>query len=130
MTKLRFLVFLLSFFVFPSAVGQSGTGMLAGSEWGPGDRDDHYVQFGSDGKVSGHAGCNRFFTRYEQHGRKLKIAEIATTRKFCGEAAMKQETEWLDLLKRVRSIELTHLKLTFYSATRKRLAVLTRRDFD
>jgi len=130
MTKLRFLVFLLSFFVFPSAAGQAGTGLLAGSEWGPGDGDDRYVQFGSDGKISGHAGCNRFFTRYEQHGRKLKIAEIATTRKFCGEAAMKQETEWLSLLKRLRSIELTHLKLTLYSAKRKRLAVLKRRDFD
>lgn len=130
MTKLRFPVFYTSMLIFASAAAQAGSSLLAGSEWGLGDGDDRYVQFGSDGKVSGHAGCNRFFAHYQQHGLKLKIAETATTRKMCSEAAMKQETEWLALLKRVRSIEVTHLKLTLYGAKRTRLAVLKRRDFD
>ena len=129
MTKLRFPVFLAFMLIVASAAGQAGTGSLAGSEWGLGGGDDRFVQFGSDGKVSGHAGCNRFFTSYEQTGRKLKIADIATTRKWCGEAVMKRETEWLGLMKRVRSIEMTHLKLTLYGAKRTRLAVLKRRDF-
>ncbi len=130
MTKLRFLVFFTSMLLFASAVGQAGTSLLAGSEWGLGDGDERYVQFASGGKVSGHAGCNRFFTTYQQTGMKLKIAGIATTRKLCSEAVMKQEAEWLGLLKRVHSIELTHLKLTLYGAKRTRLAVLKRRDFD
>lgn len=130
MTKLRLSVFFTSMFVFASVAGQAATGSLAGSEWGLGGGDDRYMKFGSNGKVSGHAGCNRFFTRYEQHGSNLRIADIATTRKMCGEAAMKQEAEWLGLLKRVRSIELTHLKLTLYGAKRTRLVVLKRRDFD
>ena len=130
MTKPRLLVFFTSMLIFASATGQAGVALLAGSEWGLGDGDDRFVQFGADGKVSGHAGCNRFFTSYEQNGSKLKIAGIAATRKLCGDAAMKQEREWLDLLKRVRAIEMTHLKLVLYGAKRTRLAVLKRRDFD
>ena len=130
MMKPRSLVFLAFMLFFASTTGQAAGGSLAGSEWGLGDGDDRFVQFAADGKVSGHAGCNRFFTSYQQNGSKLKIAGIATTRKLCSDAAMKQEREWLGLLKRVRAIELTHLKLTLYGAKRTRLAVLKRRDFD
>lgn len=130
MIKPRVLVFLACMLIFASATSKAGGGSLAGSEWGLGDGDDRFVQFEADGKVSGHAGCNRFFTSYEQYGSKLKIAGIATTRKLCSEAAMKQEREWLRLLNRVRAIELTHLKLILYGSKRTRLATLKRRDFD
>ncbi len=130
MIKPRFLVFLAFMLIFAFATGHAVGGSLAGSEWGLGEGDDRFVQFGADGKISGHAGCNRFFTSYVQSGSKLKIAGIATTRKLCSDAAMKQEREWLGLLKRVRAIELTHLKLVLYGAKRTRLAVLKRRDFD
>ncbi|MEM7633369.1 MAG: META domain-containing protein [Pseudomonadota bacterium] len=130
MIKPRVLVFLASLLIVEPSSGQAGGGLLAGSEWGPGDGDDRFVQFGAKGKVSGHAGCNRFFTSYEQNGSKLKIAGIATTRKLCGDAVMKREREWLGVLKRVRAIELTHLKLILYGAKRTRLATLKRRDFD
>ena len=130
MIKPRFLVFFTFLLIFASAAGQAGESSLAGSEWGLGDGDDRFVQFGSDGKVSGHAGCNRFFTSYQQNGTKLKIAGIATTRKLCSGPAMKREREWLGLLKRVRAIGLTHLKLILYGSRRTRLAVLKRRDFD
>ncbi|MGI9462421.1 MAG: META domain-containing protein, partial [Aestuariivirgaceae bacterium] len=130
MMKPRFLVFFTCMLIVAPAIGQAGEGSLAGSEWGLGGGDDRFVQFGADGKASGHAGCNRFFASYVQHGSKLKIAGIATTRKLCGDTAMKQEREWLVLLKRVRAIELTHLKLVFYGSKRTRLATLKRRDFD
>lgn len=130
MTKPRFLVFFTCLLTVAPAFGEAGDGSLAGSEWGLGNGDDRFVQFGADGKVSGHAGCNRFFTSYVQDGLKLKIAGIATTRKLCGDAVMKQERQWLGLLKRVRTIELTHLKLLLYGAKRTRLATLKRRDFD
>ncbi len=130
MIKPRFLVFFTCMLIFASATGEAGGGSLAGSEWGLGEGDDRFVQFGADGKVSGHAGCNRFFTSYERDGTKLKIAGIATTRKLCSDATMKREKEWLGVLKRVRAIELTHLKLILYGAKRTRLATLKRRDFD
>ncbi len=122
-------LFSIALLMFVSPV-LAGVSSLAGTEWGLGNGGDRFVQFGSDGKVSGHAGCNRFFTSYEQSGSKLKIAGIATTRKLCSEAAMNQEKEWLSMLKRVRAIELTHLTLILYGAERTRLATLKRRDFD
>lgn len=130
MTKPRVLVFLAFMLIFAASAGHAGGGSIAGSEWGLGDGDDRFVQFGADGKVSGHAGCNRFFTSYEQTGVKLKIAGIATTRKLCSDDVMLREKEWLRLLKRVRAIDLTHLKLTLYGSNRTRLATLKRRDFD
>ncbi len=130
MTKPCVLVFLAFMLTLVSASSQAGGGTLAGSEWGLGDGDDRFVQFGADGKVSGHAGCNRFFTSYQQNGTKLKIAGIATTRKLCSSDAMKREKEWLGLLQRVRAIELTHLKLVLYGSKRTRLATLKRRDLD
>lgn len=130
MMKPCVLVFLTCLLVFASSPGNAGGSTLAGSEWGPSGGDDRFVQFGADGKVSGHAGCNRFFTSYELAGSKLKIAEIATTRKLCGDAVMKLEREWLGLLKRVRAIELTHLKLVLYGPKQNKLATLKRRDFD
>jgi len=130
MTKLRFPVFFTFTLIFSIVAGQAESRLLAGSEWGLGEGDERYVQFASGGKVSGHAGCNRFFTSYEQQGSKMQIAGIATTRMFCGEVTMKREKEWLDLLNRVRSFKMTHLKLTLYGAKRVQLAVLKRRDFD
>lgn len=130
MMKPRILVFLAFMLTLVSTAGQAGGASLAGSEWGLGDGDDRFVQFGADGKVSGHAGCNRFFTSYRQNGTKLKFAGIATTRKLCSATAMKQEREWVGLLKRVRAIEMTHLKLVLYGSKRTRLATLKRRDFD
>lgn len=130
MMKPRFLVFPAFLLIFASTTDQAAGGSLAGSEWGLGDGDDRFVQFGAAGKVSGHAGCNRFFTTYWQNGRKLKFAEIATTRKLCGAATMKQEKEWLGLLKQLRAIEKTHLKLVLYGSKQKRLVTLKRRDFD
>ncbi|MEO9876046.1 MAG: META domain-containing protein [Anderseniella sp.] len=122
-------LFSIALLMFVSPV-LAGVSSLAGTEWGLGNGDDRFVQFGSDGKVSGHAGCNRFFTSYEQYGSKLKMAGIATTRKLCSEAAMNQEREWLAMLKRVRAIDLTHLTLVLYDTKRTRLATLRRRDFD
>ncbi len=130
MMKPQVLVFLTCMLIFASAAGHAGGGAIAGSEWGLGDGDDRFMQFGTDGQVSGHAGCNRFFTSYEQTGSKLKIAEIATTRKLCSDSVMNKERQWLGLLKRVRAIELTHLRLVLYGPEHKRLAILKRRDFD
>jgi heat shock protein HslJ len=127
MIKRATLIFLIA---VAATAGQAHASSLAGSEWGLGGKDQRFIQFGSGGKVSGHAGCNRFFADYARTTLKLMIGPVATTRKFCPPAQMKQEREWLGLLKRVRAYEATHLKLTLYGAKRTVLVVLVRRDFD
>lgn len=56
--------------------------------------------FGADGRVSGHAGCNRYFAPYTLAGEALTIGSAGATRMACAEPAglMQQETLFLDAL--------------------------------
>lgn len=103
---------------------------LAGSEWGFGGGDKRFVQFGSDGRVSGHAGCNRFMGSYNENGGGLSIGPLGMTRMMCPPADMERERAFSQILQNTRSFKATHLKLTLYSGSGKALARLQRRDFD
>lgn len=127
MIRVAFLPLLLALFGLPAAAGGSS---VAGSEWGLGGSDPRYIQFGPGGKASGDAGCNRFTAIYLRTTSKLRFGPVASTRKLCPPAQMQMEQEWLGILARVRSFEMTHLKLTLYGPKRKRLVVLQRRDWD
>jgi len=54
--------------------------------------------FSVDGKVSGSAGCNTYSGPYQVDGNKIKIGQLATTRKMCEPAIMEQETQYLKAL--------------------------------
>lgn len=57
------------------------------------------ANFGTDGRLSGSAGCNNYTAGYEVSGNKIKISSIAATRKMCGKAeVMAQETWFLKAL--------------------------------
>lgn len=103
---------------------------LAGSEWGFGDGDKRFIQFGADGRVSGHAGCNRFGGSYSEDGGKLSFGPIAMTRMMCPPPDMERERELTELLQNTRQFEATHRKLTLISGSGQVLATLQRRDFD
>ena len=56
----------------------------------------------TDKRVSGMAGCNRFFATYEEIPvRKLKLGPIGSTRMMCPD--MKQETAFLQMLEKTDS---------------------------
>jgi heat shock protein HslJ len=103
---------------------------LAGSEWGFGDGDKRFIQFGADGRVSGNAGCNRFGGNYSEDGGKLSFGPLAMTRMMCPPPDMERERAFTEILANSSRFEATHLKLTLYSASGKALATLQRRDFD
>jgi heat shock protein HslJ len=57
------------------------------------------MNFGTDGKVAGSAGCNNYTSTYTQVGSKLTFTSAATTRLMCGAAGvMKQEHAFLKAL--------------------------------
>ncbi|MGI9247160.1 MAG: META domain-containing protein [Steroidobacteraceae bacterium] len=58
------------------------------------------LEFGSDGRASGSAGCNRYATRYTTGaGGVLKLEPAAATRKMCMQpGVMEQEQHFLDAL--------------------------------
>jgi len=62
------------------------------------DDTEMYLQFGADGKVTGHGGCNRFFGDYELTGEALKIGPLGATRMACPEPAMSFEISFLEAI--------------------------------
>lgn len=93
------------------ATPAAGSDVLAtGEDWQVEDIDHAGVadfarltlRFGADGRLSGQAGCNHFQTRYTRSGLALTTTAIATTRKACPEALMKQEQRMLDVLGNVK----------------------------
>lgn len=122
---------IMAVIVFLGAIAARADGIaLAGSEWGFGDGDKRFIQFGADGRVSGHAGCNRFGGSYSEDGGKLSFGPIAMTRMMCPPPDMERERELTELLQNTRQFEATHRKLTLISGSGQVLATLQRRDFD
>ena len=66
------------------------------------------------GEVSGSAGCNTFFARYEVTGSTLSIFEMAYTEMAClsPEGVMQQEQEFLSILANAQSFQADDTTLT------------------
>lgn len=58
------------------------------------------ARFGEDGRMTGHAGCNGYFTSYRVTGQTIAIGSPGSTRKACPapEGVMEQETLYLQAL--------------------------------
>src|SRR5690554_5348714 len=88
--------------------------LLTSKEWVVEDIDGKGVvdssmtslNFGTDGRLSGAAGCNRFFAGYRLDGRQLEINQAATTMMACPEALMQQERRFLNALEAVDRLEI------------------------
>jgi heat shock protein HslJ len=65
------------------------------------------IEFGSDGTVSGFAGCNRFSGSFTTDGSTLKLGPLATTRIGCPPPASTVETDYLQALSGVTSWAVT-----------------------
>lgn len=72
------------------------------------------VSFGEDGKVTGSAGCNRYFASYQQTGGELNIGSPGATRMFCAEpkGLMEQEQHFLAALQKAKRYQLDGDQLT------------------
>jgi heat shock protein HslJ len=60
-----------------------------------GSEQKTFVQFHPDGKISGFAGCNRFFGTFVATDTTLEVGSLATTRMACPDAIMQQEMTFL-----------------------------------
>lgn len=57
------------------------------------------LTFGTDGRLTGSAGCNRYFADYEQNVSSLKLGSIGATKKMCPELNMVAEQRYLAALR-------------------------------
>jgi heat shock protein HslJ/membrane-bound inhibitor of C-type lysozyme len=95
--------------------GGDPAALLQGEKWvvedldGRGiiDRSRMTLRFGSDGRVSGRASCNKYSATYSLTGEVLAVSEAALTRKACAESLMSQEKEFLGLLREVRRFSMS-----------------------
>jgi heat shock protein HslJ len=62
--------------------------------------------FATDGRVSGHASCNRFKGAYALSGEGLTISKVAGTRMMCEAALMDQERRFIDALGAVQNFSI------------------------
>ncbi len=62
------------------------------------DRRRARIEFGPEGRLSGHTGCNSLSGRYTLVGSVLTIGPVATTRMACGELQREQEDRILTAL--------------------------------
>lgn len=72
------------------------------------------LNFGTDGRVSGSAGCNSFSGTYESSGDTIKIGPLASTRMLCSEPTgiMDQEAQYLTALQNSATYEIVNGVLT------------------
>jgi heat shock protein HslJ/membrane-bound inhibitor of C-type lysozyme len=95
--------------------GGDPVALLQGEKWvvedlnGRGiiDRSRMTLRFGSDGRVSGRASCNKYSATYSLTGEGFAISEAAVTRKACAESLMSQEKEFLGLLRDVKRFSMS-----------------------
>ncbi|HEX5078801.1 MAG TPA: META domain-containing protein [Geminicoccaceae bacterium] len=111
---------------------------LAGSEWRPirigvaavADDAQIIVQFRSDGRLAGHAACNRFTGSYALAGNSIEIAPVAATRMVCPEPVMQQERLFLEVLERARGFARNRTDLTLIGSQGDVTAFFVQTDWD
>ncbi len=105
--------------------------MIEGSEWGVvGDDGEgaRYISFAGSGQVFGFGGCNRFTGTYEQHEGHLTIKPLASTMMACAAEIMQKESDFLDVLGKVRGVKVDHTLLLFLDEAGSDVKALTRRN--
>jgi heat shock protein HslJ len=75
--------------------------------------------FGTDGTVSGSAGCNRYTGTYQAENQTLKVSQLATTMMMCAspEGAMEQETKYVAALQKAATYSIDGNMLTIRDAS-------------
>lgn len=62
------------------------------------------LDFGTDGKLSGSGGCNRFRATYQTEGKTVTIGPAAATRRMCPDPVMEQESWFFAALTGTRTL--------------------------
>lgn len=70
--------------------------------------------------LTGNAGCNRLFGKFDIKGKSLKFSEIGTTKMFCtDEDSMKTETAFLTVLRKTTSYKKSGNTLQLFAGKRQ-----------
>jgi heat shock protein HslJ len=83
--------------------------------------------FGTDGKLSGSAGCNNYTANYKIEAKKVKIGTIIATRKMCAKptGVMQQEVLFLKALATAATYDVEGKRLELHTADGALAVMLT-----
>jgi len=81
-----------------------------------------------DARITGHAGCNRFFADVAHAGARLRIGAIGATRMMCPPPAMATERSLFAALERASAYRRDDGALTLLDANGATVARFTRSD--
>ncbi len=79
------------------------------------------LQFGEDGALAGHSGCNSFAGSYEADGDVIKIAPGPMTMRACEDALMVQEVAVMQALPNARTFKIDGQTLQFFDGSNSEL---------
>ncbi|MGH8646061.1 MAG: META domain-containing protein [Gammaproteobacteria bacterium] len=104
----------------------AGATGLVGTKWrledlagaGVMDTVQTTLEFSEGGKVSGDGSCNQFHGTVAFDGGTITFGPLAATRKFCGEAVMNQENQYLAALREAQRFEIKEPFLYIFAAGR------------
>lgn len=76
------------------------------------------MDFGTDGQVTGNAGCNSYFGPYQASGNSITISQLGGTTRFCADPAgvMDQEAQFLSRLPSATNLRIDGNRLELTSA--------------
>lgn len=111
---------------------------LAGSEWRPTEiggvavpaDSEIFIQFGDEGTLQGHGGCNGFMGSYKLDGDSIEISPLGATMMACPEAIMERERRFFDALQKSEHFERDGTDLTLSDELRATTAKLVQTDPD
>lgn len=67
------------------------------------------LHFTAEGSISGFAGCNRFFGRYDMTGEGIELTRLGSTKRACADEQMELEAGYLELLTSTRRFRVNEL---------------------
>ncbi len=76
------------------------------------DGQHTFVQFQPDGRVIGHAGCNRFFGSYVATDTTLDVGPLGATRMACAPEVMDREMAFLQMIESATGYTLANSSIT------------------
>ncbi len=107
----------------PSGLSLDGTGWTLtgyvsnGTSLQPLNGTTVTMVFGDAGQITGSAGCNHYFARYDMKGTAVTIGQAGSTEMYCAApGVMEQESTYLVLLGKVASVTAGNTSLTFTDA--------------
>lgn len=69
------------------------------------DKRQARLQFGADGRLSGHTSCNTLSASYALEGDRVLIGPVTTTRNTCAELQLEQEDRILNALELAATVK-------------------------